>query len=348
MGKRIMKLVIQIPCFNEAETLAETLHDLPVLIPGITSIEYLVIDDGSSDGTSAVAEANGVHHIVRHRTNRGLAAAFQTGIDASLAAGADIIVNTDADNQYDGRDIAALVQPILDETADIVIGDRQVRDNPHFGRFKRRLQVLGSKVVQRLSRTSVTDAVSGFRAISRKAAQSIFIVSSFSYTTEMLIQAGRKRLAVVSIPIRTNSVDRPSRLFTSIPQFIMNTGLTILRAYAMYNPLKVFLVAGALATLVGLVPTVRFLFFYAIGQGGGHIQSLVIGGGFLTLGVVAIMLGAVADLVGRNRQLLEGTMERLRKIEDQLSTTSNVLDEDVVEILGLQRSPSQLNHSGNK
>lgn len=328
-----MKLIIQIPCFNEAETLPETLRDLPREIPGIDCIEILVIDDGSQDATHDVAAGLGVHHIVRHRTNRGLAAAFQSGIDAALAAGADIIVNTDADNQYDGRDIGALVQPILDETADIVIGDRQVRDNQHFSSFKRKLQVLGSAIVRRLSRTSVTDAVSGFRAISRKAAQNIFIVSSFSYTTEMLIQAGRKRLSVVSIPVRTNYVERPSRLFGNVPQFIINTGLTILRAYAMYNPLKVFVAIGMLITVVGLAPTLRFIYFYITGQGNGHVQSLVIGGAFVTLGVVAIMLGVVADLIGRNRQLLEGTLERLRKIEDQLETGSQAgPDEGAVEV----------------
>lgn len=314
-----MKLVIQIPCYNEAETLGDTVADLPREIPGISCIEYLVIDDGSSDDTSVIARHCGVHHIVRHRANRGLAAAFQTGIDAALAAGADIIVNTDADNQYDGRDIAALVEPILRGAADIVIGDRQVRDNPHFGRLKRKLQVFGSSVVQRFSRTQVTDAVSGFRAISREAAQGIYIVSQFSYTTEMLIQAGRRRRAIVSVPIRTNHVDRPSRLFSNIPQFIANTGVTILRAWAMYNPLRVFVLLGGLAFLAGAAPTIRFLYFFAVGEGTGHVQSLVLGGAFMTLGAVAIMLGVIADLVGRNRQLLEGTLARLRHIEDSLS-----------------------------
>jgi len=313
-----MKLIIQIPCFNEAETLPETLFDLPRSIDGISAIEYLVIDDGSSDDTSGVAKRYGAHHIVRHRTNRGLAAAFQSGIDASLAAGADIIVNTDADNQYAGADIDKLVAPILDGRADIVIGDRRVKRNQHFGHFKRRLQVFGSFVVKRFSRTDITDAVSGFRAISRNAAQNITIVSKFSYTTEMLIQAGSKRMAVCSVPIRTNNVERPSRLFKNIPQFIMNTGVTILRAYAMYNPLRVFVLFGALAALIGTIPIVRFLYFYALGEGAGNIQSLVIGGSFFTLGVIAIMLGIVADLVGRNRQLMESTLQRLRKIEDQI------------------------------
>ncbi|VAV90253.1 Glycosyltransferase [hydrothermal vent metagenome] len=313
-----MKLIIQIPCYNEAESLPETLVALPRQIDGIDSIEILVIDDGSKDNTSEVARRFGVHHIVRHRTNRGLAAAFQSGINKALAEGADIIVNTDADNQYEGRDIAKLVQPVLVGEADIVVGDRGVRNNAHFGTFKRLLQRLGSATVKRLSNTQITDAVSGFRAISRSAAQRINITSSFSYTTEMLIQAGRKRMAVVSVPIRTNSAVRPSRLFKSIPQFITNTGATMIRAYAMYNPLKVFVLAGTVIALIGAAPILRFLYYYAIGEGNGHIQSLVIGGSLIVLGVVAIMFGAVADLVGRNRQLLEQTLERLRHVEDQL------------------------------
>ncbi|TFI57483.1 glycosyltransferase family 2 protein [Sphingomonas parva] len=310
-----MKLIIQIPCFNEAGSLPETLLALPRQIAGIDTIEYLVIDDGSRDGTSEIARQWGVHHIVRHRTNRGLAAAYQSGIDAALAAGADIIVNTDADNQYDGRDIPDLVAPILEGRADIVIGDRQVRTNAHFGRGKQWLQALGSSVVQRLSRTEVTDAVSGFRAISRAAAQRIFITSRFSYTTEMLIQAGGKRMAVVSVPIRTNAPMRPSRLFRNIPHFILNTGVTMARAWAMYNPLRLFVMAGALAALAGLAPIVRFLYFFAVGEGGGHVQSLVLGGVLLMLGVISIMFGIVADLIGRNRQLLEATLERVRRIE---------------------------------
>ncbi len=315
-----LKLIIQIPCYNEAESLPETLIALPRSVPGIDSVEILVIDDGSHDGTSEVARQWGVHHIVRHRRNRGLAAAFQTGIDAALAAGADVIVNTDADNQYDARDIASLVQPIIEGRADIVVGDRQVRSNAHFGAVKRRLQALGSAVVQRLAGTNVPDAVSGFRAVSRAAAQRISIVSTFSYTTEMLIQAGRNRMAIVSVPVRTNAVMRPSRLFGSIPQFIVNTGLTMSRAYAMYNPLRLFLALGLLATLVGLGPILRFLYFFAAGVGDGHVQSLVLGGVLMLLGALSIMLGIVADLIGRNRQLLEANLERVRRIEATLAT----------------------------
>ncbi len=319
-----MKLFIQIPCFNEADTLHETLCALPRRIAGISSIEVLVIDDGSSDDTSGVAKRWGVRHVVRHRRNRGLAAAFQSGLDACLANGADIVVNTDADNQYDGRDIAALVQPIIEGRADIVIGDRQVRSNAHFSPFKRALQAIGSAVVQRLAGTDVPDAVSGFRAISRSAAQRISIVSSFSYTTEMLIQAGRKRLAIHSVPIRTNATTRPSRLFTSIPQFIVNTGVTMSRAYAMYNPLRVFVAMGLVATLLGFGPIARFLYFYAIGEGDGHVQSLVLGGVLTLIGVLSIMMGIIADLVGRNRQLLELSLERVRRIECALAALSEV------------------------
>jgi len=313
-----MKLIIQIPCYNEAESLPETLVALPRQIDGIDSIEILVIDDGSKDNTSDVARRFGVHHIVRHRTNRGLAAAFQSGINKALAEGADIIVNTDADNQYEGRDICKLVAPVLAGEADIVVGDRGVRDNAHFGPFKRLLQMFGSATVKRLSNTHITDAVSGFRAISRAAAQKINITSSFSYTTEMLIQAGRKRMAIVSVPIRTNGAIRPSRLFKSVPQFITNTAATMIRSYAMYNPLKVFVMAGTGLFLLGAMPIVRFLWFFINGEGQGHLQSIVIGGSLMTLGVVAIMFGAVADLVGRNRQLLEQTLERLHNLEDTL------------------------------
>ena len=322
-----MKLIIQIPCFNEADSLPETLIALPRQIEGIDIIEILIIDDGSKDNTSDVARRFGVHHIVRHRTNRGLAAAFQSGINKALAEGADIIVNTDADNQYEGQDIGKLVAPVLAGEADIVVGDRGVRNNAHFGPFKRLLQMFGSATVKRLSNTQITDAVSGFRAISRAAAQKINITSSFSYTTEMLIQAGRKRMAVVSVPVRTNGAVRPSRLFKSIPQFITNTGATMIRAYAMYNPLKVFVLAGAVLFLLGVMPIIRFLWFFINGEGQGHLQSIVIGGSLMTLGVVAVMFGAVADLVGRNRQLLEQTLERLHDLEDTLRLTAA---EDIV------------------
>lgn len=312
------KLIIQIPAFNEADHLPETIACLPRAIPGIDTVEYLVIDDGSSDGTSEVARRLGVHHVVRHRRNRGLAAAFRSGIEAALAAGADIVVNTDADNQYEGADIPALVQPILDGRADVVIGDRGVGNNAHFGPVKRVLQRLGSATVRRLSRVEVDDAVSGFRAMSREAAGRIYVTTEFSYTTEMLIQAGRKRMAVTSVPVRTNGPIRPSRLFSSIPQFIINTGTTIMRAYAQYYALKVFAFIGALLGVIGAIPVLRFLYFYFDGKGDGHLQSLVLGVGLLVLGFLCVMLGILADLVSANRKLLEQLSNRVRRIEDDL------------------------------
>ena len=315
-----MKLIIQVPCYDEGDHLPETIAALPRTIEGVDVVQFLVIDDGSRDDTSNVATRLGVHHIVRHRTNRGLAAAFRSGIDRALAEGADIIVNTDADNQYDGRDIAALVAPIVRGEADIVVGDRGVGGNVHFGPIKRRLQGLGSATVGRLSNTRIPDAVSGFRALSREAAQRINITSDFSYTTEMLIQAGRKRMAVVSVPVRTNGAVRPSRLFRSIPHFIVNTAATMLRAWAMYNPLRAFVSAGLIVSLIGILPMIRFLWFYVNGDGSGHIQSLLIGGVLIILGVIAMMLGALADLIGRNRNLLEQTLEHVRRLETRIGS----------------------------
>ena len=310
------KLIIQIPCFNEAEALPATVAALPKSIPGIDEIETLVIDDGSTDGTAEVARRHGVQHIVRHRRNRGLAAAFQSGLDTALAAGADIIVNTDADGQYRGEDIAVLVAPVVAGEADIVIGDRGVGRNEHFHPVKRQLQRLGSMVVRRLSRTKVTDAVSGFRAISRDAAQRITITTEFSYTTDMLIQSGRKRMAIASVPIRTNSTERPSRLFKSIPQFIANTMITILRAYATYNPLRTFALMGLLITLVGMIPILRFLWFWIAGDGAGHVQSLVLGGALLILGTLTVIMSLLADMIGTNRKLLETTLAHIRRLEE--------------------------------
>lgn len=312
------KLIIQIPCFNEAESLPDTLVALPRRIPGVDTVEILVIDDGSRDATAEVARRFGVHHIVRHRRNRGLAAAFQSGIDAALAAGADIIVNTDADGQYVGEDIALLVAPVLAQQADIVIGDRGVRDNAHFGPFKRYLQRLGSGVVRRLARADITDAVSGFRAISRAAAQQITITTEFSYTTDMLIQAGRKRLKILSVPIRTNRTERPSRLFNSIPQFISRQLVTMARAYATYNPLRTFALIGGALALLGLMPIARFLWFWATGAGDGHVQSLVLGGALLVLGTMTCLMGILADLIGANRKLQEATLLRLHQLEERL------------------------------
>jgi glycosyltransferase involved in cell wall biosynthesis len=314
----VTKLIIQIPCLNEADHLPGTLAALPREIPGVDVIEVLIVDDGSCDDTSDVARRGGARHVVRHRGNRGLAAAFQSGVDLALRAGADIIVNTDADGQYVGEDICRLVAPVLSGEADVVIGDRGVRRNAHFGVSKRLLQRLGSSVVRRLSRTDVTDAVSGFRAMSREAAQRIFITTEFSYTTDMLIQAGRKRMRIVSVPIRTNAATRDSRLFRSIPRFIVQTGVTMARAYTTYNPLHVFGGVGLILAFVGMIPMLRFLWFALHGDTAGHIQSLVIGGAVLVLGAITFLLGILADLISANRKLAEATLEKLRGIEARL------------------------------
>lgn len=313
------KLIIQIPCLNEVEHLPETLARLPRRIEGVDCIEFLVIDDGSTDGTAQVARQWGVHHILRHRCNRGLAAAYRSGIDAALAHGADIIVNTDADGQYEGADIAALVQPIIAGEADIVVGDRGVADNAHFSPFKRALQRLGSLVVQYLAGTQVNDAVSGFRAVSREAAQRINITTEFSYTTDMLIQAGRKRLAIATVPVRTHAAARPSRLFKSVPRFIMQTGITMARSFTAYKPLRAFVSTGSVIAIVGMLPILRFLWFYAQGDGVGHVQSLVIGGALLVLGTLVAIMGMLADLIAANRKLMEENLTRTRRLEEMLT-----------------------------
>ncbi|HJR20564.1 MAG TPA: glycosyltransferase family 2 protein [Dongiaceae bacterium] len=314
-----MKLIVQIPCYNEEATLPETVAAIPRRIEGIDKVEILVIDDGSSDRTVEIARTLGVDHIVTQTRNRGLANAFRTGLDACLKAGADIIVNTDGDNQYSGADIPRLVQPILDGRADIVVGDRKTAQVAHFSPLKKILQKLGSWVVRQLSGLQVPDAVSGFRAISRGAALRLNIVSGFSYTIEMLIQAGRKRMAVASVPIATNKVTRQSRLFKSIPNFIKRSVTTMLRIYAMYQPLKVFAIVGAVLAVVGVLPIFRFLYFYAIGDGEGHVQSLILGGALVIIAVVSFLIGLVADLIAFNRQLLEITLEKVREMELNLA-----------------------------
>lgn len=310
-----MKLVVQIPCFNEAEVLPRTLAEIPRTIDGIDEVAVLVIDDGSHDQTSAIARAHGVDVVVRHGRNRGLAAAFRTGIDAALRLGADIIVNTDADNQYCGDDIRNLVQPIIRGEADVVVGDRQTDQIGEFSWSKRVLQRWGSACVRRIGGVDVPDAVSGFRAISSEAAIGLIILSRFSYTTEMLIHAGYRGLAVVSVPVRTNGKTRKSRLCGSIPEFLLRSGVTILRAYTMYNPLRVFLSIGLVFALIGTAPMVRFLFFFFSGNGAGHIQSLVIGGTCLLMGVIAILFGICAEVIACNRQLNELILKRLVRLE---------------------------------
>jgi glycosyltransferase involved in cell wall biosynthesis len=310
-----MKLIVQIPCFNEEETLPQTVADIPRSIQGIDTVEVLIIDDGSSDRTRQMARAAGVDHIVAHRANFGLARAFATGLDACLKLGADLIVNTDADNQYRGADIPKLLAPLLAGEADIVIGDRQTDTISEFSWFKRRLQKWGSALVRTLSGTDVRDAVSGFRAYTRDAALQVNVVSSFSYTIETVIQAGNKALAVRSVPIGTNPKTRDSRLFKSVPQFVYNQASTIFRMYGMYRPLRVFVATGGLFMLVGGIAILRFLYFVLIGEGDGHVQSVVLGGTFLLLGFFSLLMGLLADLVGNNRRLLELTLEKVRRLE---------------------------------
>jgi glycosyltransferase involved in cell wall biosynthesis len=312
-----MRVIVQIPCLNEEQTLERTVGAVPRYISGVDAIEILVIDDGSTDATADVARELGVHHFVRHNGNRGLAAAFRTGIDAALRCGADIIVNTDGDNQYCGADIPGLVEPILRGEADVVIGDRQTHRLPHFSPGKKLLQAVGSFLVRRLSGTRVPDAVSGFRAFSREAALQLNVLSSFSYTIETLIQAGRQRLRVVSVPVRVNGKTRPSRLFKSTAHFVRRSLGTMIRAYAMYRPLRVFCVLSVLLMTAGAAPIARFLWLYFAGQGDGHVQSLVLGGALCLMGFFALLAGLVADLIAVNRQLLEMTLEKVRRLEIQ-------------------------------
>lgn len=323
-----MKLIIQIPCLNEEETLPATLVDLPRAIPGVDRVEILVIDDGSTDRTMDVARRFGVHHIVSNRHNLGLARTFSRGIEECLRRGADIIVNTDGDNQYSGADIAKLVQPIVEGRADIVIGDRGTSRIAHFSPLKRMLQSLGSGIVSKLSGLDLPDAVSGFRAFSREAAFRTNIVSPFSYTVETVIQAGRKKLKIVSVPVTTNAKTRESRLFRSIPSFVSRQLATLVRMYVMYSPLRVFSAIGAVLAVFGLAPIVRFLYFYAVGEGTGHLQSLVLGGALVMMSFVALMVGLLADVVSRNRQLLEITLEKVRRLEAAQTPASAPLSED--------------------
>ena len=310
-----MKLVIQIPCLNEEHTLAATLAELPDTIDGIDQIDVLVIDDGSTDRTIEVARELGVDHVYCHRGNQGLGRAFRSGLDQALRLGADIIVNTDADGQYAGQDIPALIRPILAGEADIVIGDRRPSSNPDFGPGKRCLQWFGSWTVRQLSGTRVPDAVSGFRAISRDCALKLNILSRFSYTIEMIIQAANRDMTVVSVPVSTNPATRPSRLFTNIPQFVARQLVSMVRMYAMYRPMRFFFTLGTLVSLLGLLPIARFLFYYLAGGGAGHIQSLVLGGAIVSMGFMVFVTGLLSDLIAQNRQLLEMQLEKVRERE---------------------------------
>lgn len=310
-----MKLIIQIPCYNEAQTLPQTVNDLPDNISGM-EIELLIIDDGSNDDTVAIAESLGVDHIVRHPKNLGLARAFQTGLDACLRLGADIIVNTDADNQYPGRYIPELVAPVHCGDADIVIANRQVDEIPHFSPVKKSLQRLGSWTVRTVSGTDVPDAASGFRAYSSEAALRLNILTRYSYTLETIIQAGKLGLRVVSIPVATNSPTRPSRLQRNMWHFIKAQAGTIMRLYAFYEPLRTFSYISLPFLLVGLGAWLRFLYFYLTNQNpGGHVQSITIGTGLILVGVITLLFGVQADITSKHRQLTQETLYRLKKID---------------------------------
>ncbi len=309
------KLIIQIPCLNEAATLPSTLADLPRAVPGIDVVEVLVIDDGSRDGTADVARRCGAEHVVRLRRNKGLAAAFMAGIDASLKAGADFIVNTDADNQYAARGIARLLAPLLSGEADIVIGDRNIAELQHMSWRKRQLQQLGSWVVRQVSNTSVPDTTSGFRAYTREAALRMTIVSEFSYTLESIIQAGKKRMAIAHVPIETNPRTRPSRLFDTLFSYIKRSAATIVRIYAMYEPLKVFTYIGLAVFTAGVAGFVRFLYYFFQNEASRHLASLVVTSVLMIVGFQVILIGLMADVISGNRKLLEDLLYRVRRIE---------------------------------
>lgn len=310
-----MKLIIQIPCYNESETLEIALNDLPRKLDGIDEIEYLIINDGSKDNTVEVARNWGVHHIVNFKQNKGLAKGFMAGLDGCLRNGADIIVNTDADNQYCAGDIVTLIQPILDGKADMVVGARPIDQTEHFSYIKKKLQHFGSWVVRKASNTDIPDAPSGFRAFSREAAMRINVVNDYTYTLETIVQAGREKIAITSVPIHTNAELRPSRLFSSIWGYVKKSMLTIVRAYMMYKPLKCFSYLSIPPVGIGILIGLRFLYYMAIGQGGGHIQSLILACTLIIMGFVTLMIGLVADVTAANRKILEDTQYHARRIE---------------------------------
>jgi glycosyltransferase involved in cell wall biosynthesis len=310
-----MKLIIQIPCYNEEATLPQTVQDLPRALPGVDELEYMVVDDGSTDRTAEVAREAGAHHIVRLKQHQGLAYAFMAGLEAALQVGADVIVNTDADNQYPGEDVGRLIQPIIDGQADIVVGDRGVAALEHFSPPKRLLQRWGSWVVERASGIPIPDATSGFRAFTREAALRLTVLSDYTYTLETLIQAGARRMAVVYVPIDTNPKTRRSRLVRSIPSFLALSVVTIVRFYTMYRPLRVFTTIGGTMVAGGGALGLRFLYFFLRSEGTGKIQSLILAAILTIVGFQVCLIGLMADLVRLNRKMVEESLYRVRRME---------------------------------
>lgn len=310
-----MKLIIQIPCYNEAETLEIALNDLPKSIDGIDEIEYLIINDGSKDDTVEVAKKWGVHYVVNFKRNKGLAKGFMAGLDACLRNGADIIVNTDADNQYNGPDIDRLVRPILEGKTDIVIGERPIDDTEHFSPLKKKLQHFGSYVVRKASKSDIPDAPSGFRAYSREAAMRMNVINEYTYTLETIVQAGRAKIAQTSIPIKTNPELRKSRLFNSMFGYVKKSMLTILRAFMMYKPMRFFNTIGAILMACGVAFGIRFMVYFIIGEGTGHIQSLILTSMLILVGFQTFLIGLQADLIAANRKLIEDVQYHVRKMD---------------------------------
>ncbi|MBF0235986.1 MAG: glycosyltransferase family 2 protein [Desulfamplus sp.] len=312
-----MKLIIHIPCLNEADTLAIALKALPREVPGFDIVEWLVIDDGSTDDTVRIAGENGVDHVVRHTRNQGLARGFMTGLDTCLQLGADVIVNTDADNQYNADDIPKLTAPILEGKADIVVGARPIETIEHFSMIKKILQKLGSWVVRIASQTDIPDAPSGFRAMSRKAAQRLMVFNDYTYTLETIIQAGQKNMAIMSVPVRVNEDLRPSRLVKSIPTYIRRSIVTIVRIFVIYRPFRFFGTIGAMLFGVGFLIGLRFLWYYVQGNGDGHIQSLILTSVLLGMGFQAVLIAFIADLLAANRKLMEDMRFHIKSMRDQ-------------------------------
>jgi glycosyltransferase involved in cell wall biosynthesis len=314
-----MKLIVQIPCYNEEKVLPLTLSELPREMEGFDKVEWLIIDDGSTDNTAEVAKSHGVDHIVRFTKNQGLAKGFVAGIDACLRLGADIIVTTDADNQYNAQDIPKLIKPILDGKADIVVGARPIEEIKHFSPIKKYLQKIGSWVVRIASKTDIPDAPSGFRAMSRDAAMHLHVFDEYTYTLETIIQAGQKGMAITSAQIRTNKDLRPSRLIKSIPSYIKQSMFTIIRIFMTYRPLKFFTVPGIISFGFGILISLRFLYFFFTGNGRGHIQSLILSSLLLGTGIAFFIIGLIADLISFNRKLLEKIDLRIQKIEERVT-----------------------------